>query len=125
MGTLWRTAHIFGADFIYTIGCRYKKQPTDTLKSTRHLPLFHFNNWDDFLDKIPNESNLVICEQGGKPLKELNHPKQAIYVLGAEDDGVPIELSKGHQCVEIESMGVSSLNVATAGAILMYDRFTS
>jgi len=32
IGTLWRSANILGADFIYTIGKRYKKQSSDTMK---------------------------------------------------------------------------------------------
>lgn len=123
MGTIWRSAHIMGADFIFTIGERYKYQPTDTLKSTRHVPLFHYATWEDFLSSKPPEADIVIIEQGGKPLQELNHPKQAIYVLGAEDRGVPMELQKGNRVIEIESAGVSSLNVATAGTIVMYDRY--
>lgn len=40
VGTLWRSAHIMGADFMFVIGRRYTKVATDTLKSWRHIPLF-------------------------------------------------------------------------------------
>jgi basic membrane lipoprotein Med (substrate-binding protein (PBP1-ABC) superfamily) len=33
IGTLWRSAHNFGADFIFTIGARYHKQLSDTTKA--------------------------------------------------------------------------------------------
>lgn len=33
MGTLWRSAYNFGADFIFTIGMRYKKMGSDTAKA--------------------------------------------------------------------------------------------
>jgi len=122
MGTLWRSAYLFGADFIFTIGQRYKHQPTDTLKGVKHVPLFTFETFEQFKESIP-ESNLVIVEQGGKPLQEINHPERAVYLLGSEDKGVPQEYFKGHTVVEIESNGISSLNVATAGTIILYDRF--
>lgn len=39
IGTLWRTAHILGADFMFIIGKRYENMRTDTRKSWRHVPL--------------------------------------------------------------------------------------
>jgi hypothetical protein len=32
IGTLWRTAHILGAAYLFTIGKRYRRQPSDTTK---------------------------------------------------------------------------------------------
>ena len=123
MGTLWRSAYLYGVDFIFTIGERYKKQPTDTLKAVRRIPLFNFKTWEDFKESIPKESELVLVEQGGKPLQTIKHPTNAVYVLGAEDNGIPEEYLRGNRVVEIESSGISSLNVATAGTIILYDRF--
>lgn len=122
IGTLWRSAMNFGADFIFTIGKRYKTQRTDTTKTWRNIPLFHYENWDDFIAHIPKDSDLVFIEQtdGAHQLKDFTHPKQAIYVLGAEDYGVPEELMRGHRKVEIETP--MCLNVAAAGSIVMYDR---
>ena len=37
IGTLWRSANIMGADFIFTIGKRYSRQCTDTMKTPRHM----------------------------------------------------------------------------------------
>ena len=37
IGTLWRSAFIMGASFIFTIGKRYKKQATDTPKSWKNI----------------------------------------------------------------------------------------
>lgn len=42
IGTLWRSANCFGADFLFTIGHRYKHQGSDTLKTYRHIPLYLF-----------------------------------------------------------------------------------
>ncbi len=124
VGTLWRSAMNFGADFIFTIGARYKKQRTDTCKTWRNIPLFAYENWEDFMKHLPKDCELVFIEQtdDSKDLKEFNHPKQAIYILGAEDYGVPKELMFGHRKVEIDSP--MCLNVAVAGSIVMYDRKT-
>jgi dTMP kinase len=57
---------------------------------------------------------------GAKNLKEANHPKRAVYVLGAEDYGIPEEIMKGYQKVFIDT--TFCLNVAVAGSIVLYDR---
>ncbi|MEM7718899.1 MAG: RNA methyltransferase [Pseudomonadota bacterium] len=124
VGTLWRSAMNFGADYIFTIGKRYKKQRTDTTKTWRNIPLFEFRDWDDFISHSPRDADLVFIEQtpDAKPLETYAHPKQAIYILGAEDHGVPEELMRGHRKVEINTP--MCLNVASAGSIVMYDRQT-
>lgn len=65
---------------------------------------------------------MVFVEQteDSKPLETAAHPKRAIYILGAEDYGVPTELMRGHQKVQIDTP--MCLNVASAGSIVMYDR---
>lgn len=122
VGTLWRSAQNFGADFIFTIGARYKKQVTDTCKTWRNIPLFEFKDWNDFLAHVPRESDLVFVEQteDSNDLSDFTHPRQAIYILGAEDHGIPIELMMGHRKVQIDTP--MCLNVAVAGSIVMFDR---
>lgn len=124
VGTLFRSAMNFGADYIFTIGARYKKQRTDTTKTWRNIPLFEFTDWSDFMAHIPRDAELVFIEQteDAQALETYAHPKQAIYILGAEDHGVPVELMRGHQKVQIDTP--MCLNVATAGSIVMYDRHT-
>lgn len=122
IGTLWRSAHNFGADFIFTIGRRYKTQASDTTKADRHIPLFEYQTFEDFKNHLPKGARLVFIEQteGASDLREAIHPEAAVYILGAEDHGVPLELMRGHQKVFIDTP--MCLNVAVAGSIVMYDR---
>jgi len=122
VGTLWRSAMNFGADYIFTIGARYKRQRTDTTKTWKNIPLFEYRDWDDFKAHIPRDAELVFVEQteDAKLLETATHPKRAIYILGAEDYGVPVELKRGHQKVQIDTP--MCLNAASAGSIVMYDR---
>ncbi|MDD5110713.1 MAG: RNA methyltransferase [Patescibacteria group bacterium] len=122
LGTLWRSAQNFGADFIFTIGERYKKQRTDTTFAERHIPLYNYKTWEDFISHIPSGCQVVCIEQtdGAKDIKNSCHPERAIYVLGAEDYGIPDELMRGYQKVFINTP--MCLNVAVAGSIVMYDR---
>ena len=121
MGTLWRSAYIFGAQYIFTINKRYKKQCSDTVKSWRHIPLLHYKTIDD-LD-IPYDCRLVGIEiiENSKKIEKYIHPERAIYLLGAEDNGLSKEtIKKCHQIVQLP--GEFCLNVAVAGSIVMYDR---
>ena len=122
MGTLWRSAHNFGADYIFTIGARYQKQPSDTTKAWKHVPLFNYSDIEDLKAHLPKDCELVFIEQteGSRNLKDTSHPEAACYVLGAEDEGVPEELMRGFQKIAIDTP--LCLNVAVAGSIVLYDR---
>jgi tRNA G18 (ribose-2'-O)-methylase SpoU len=123
IGTLWRSAYQLGASGIFTIGKRYKKQATDTHKTMRHIPLRHFITIEDFLSHRPINATLIGVEIGGENLSGFNHPKQALYLLGAEDNGLPQDiLYRCNSVISIESVGRQSYNVAVAGSIIMYDR---
>jgi len=122
-GTLFRTAHLFGADFIFLIGKRFKRLPGDTTNASKHLTLIEFEIFEQFYDFIPHWSTLVGIEISEKsiPLKEFQHPKNVIYLLGAEDIGLSPEILE--KCDSIVQLpGAYSLNVAVAGSIVLYDR---
>jgi tRNA G18 (ribose-2'-O)-methylase SpoU len=122
IGTLWRSAKIFEAQYIFTINRRYKYQSSDTYKTYRHIPLMHYKTTDDFI--IPHDCKLVgveICDTA-IPIKYYKHPERAIYILGAEDHGLTNKMMD--MCHEIIQLpGEFCLNVATAGSIVMYDRY--
>ena len=123
LGTLWRSAYGFGADFIFTIGRRYKFQSSDTVKAYRHIPLYNFIDFDDFYKHMPYDCPLVGIEITDKaqPLETFKHPDRAIYLLGAEDHGISKKaLSKCRHIVKFTSD--RCLNVASAGTVILYDR---
>ncbi|EAQ42828.1 RNA methyltransferase [Polaribacter sp. MED152] len=123
LGVLWRSAQNMGASFIFTIGNRYAKQACDTHKATGAMPYFHYKNFDDFFDNLPKGAMLVGVELDEKSvqLETFTHPKRCVYLLGAEDHGIPkLAIEKAHHLVKFKSE--LSLNVAVAGSIVMYDR---
>jgi tRNA G18 (ribose-2'-O)-methylase SpoU len=125
IGGLWRSAFIYGAAFIFTIGRRYKKQAADTVAAPRHIPLLNYLTYEDFREHAPNDCQIICIENnaGAAPLAGFHHPERAIYLLGAEDSGLPEKILERHQSVIIESERPYSLNVSTAGTLIMYDRF--
>lgn len=122
-GTLFRTAQIFEADFIFLIGCRFKHQVTDTMKSWRHMPLFEYKDFADFNDHRPHDCRLIGIEMTPMStlIADFKHPKQACYLLGAEDHGLsPEAIAACQETVVLP--GIRSLNVSVAGSIVLYDR---
>jgi len=125
-GTLFRTAQIFDADFIFLIGARFKRQPSDTMKSWRHLPLFEYKDMADFNSHRPYDCPLIGIEltDSAIPISAFRHPKKACYLLGAEDNGLTNEAIKACQSI-IKLPGEKSLNVAVAGSIVLFDRINN
>jgi len=124
-GTLFRSALAFGADFVFLIGRRFQKQCSDTSRSYRHIPVFEYLNCEDFLEHIPYDCMVVgveICERA-IDLKIVSHPERAVYVLGPEDGSLPPSLIEKCHCVAKINTRIC-LNVAVAGSIILYDRFT-
>ena len=123
MGTIWRSAQIMGADFIFVIGGQYKRMKTDTIASYRHIPLFYFETFEDFYKSLPMESKLIGIElaENSIPISDFKHPNQAVYLLGSELKGLS-EDAKNHCDQIVQLPGKLSLNVSVAGSIVMYDR---
>ena len=125
IGTLWRTATLYGASLMFTVGHRYVRQASDTPKSWRHTPLMHFEDIDDLIAHLPYSAPLIGVELDDRAvmLGRFTHPERAVYLLGAEDDGIPPNvLARCHHVVQIESAEPQSMNVATAGAVIAYHR---
>ena len=127
IGTLWRSAHLYGASMIATVGPRrYVHQASDTPKTPNSTPLMAYSDIDDLIAHLPHGCELVGVELDprAKPLNEFSHPRQAFYLLGAEDRGIPLNvLDKCHRVVQIPTPKPQSMNVAAAGTVLLADRY--
>lgn len=123
LGTLWRSATAFNAKFIFTIGKRYKDQSSDTCKTFRHIPLYHYENWLDFNKHRPYNVPLISVEihEKAHPIKNFTHPESAIYLLGPEDNSITDEILKKSQYI-IQIPSKICLNVSVAGSVIMFDR---
>lgn len=93
VGTLWRSAYQLGASGIFTIGQRYTHQCSDTTKAENNIPLRTYQSFEEFYEHLPFNTQLIGIEIGGKSLSCFTHPKRAVYLLGAEDHGLPDEMS--------------------------------
>lgn len=123
LGNMVRSAHAFGASFVFTIGAHYTALEawSDTSKAPAHLPLYNWDNADEMV--LPEGCRLVGVEllDEAIALPSFRHPLQAAYVLGPERGELSAEiLARCDHVVKIPT--TFCINVAMAGAILMYDR---
>ncbi len=126
LGNLLRSAHAFGAGFVFTIGAHYKaiEARSDTSKAMSHVPLYHWQTIDDM--QLPEGCRLVGIEllDEAVDLPSFRHPLQAAYVLGPERGVLSPALTE--RCDHVVRIPTAfCINVATAGAIVMYDRVKS
>jgi tRNA G18 (ribose-2'-O)-methylase SpoU len=123
LGTLWRSAFQLGASGIFIIGQRFSKQASDTVKAWRSIPLREYTDFNHFLSCRPYDCLLIGVEMGGSSLAEYHHPERAIYLLGAEDHGLPkTVMDKCNVIISLDSINTESYNVAVAGTLVMYHR---
>lgn len=126
IGSLYRTAFLYDAAYVFTIGRRYVEQASDTPKTARQIPLFHFDSIEDALKYLPRDTKLVGVELDDRSvsLPTYKHPERAAYLMGAEDSGIPAEvLGRCHDVLQLPSTRAESMNVSVAGSIVIYDRF--
>lgn len=125
VGSLWRSASLFGASFLATVGHRYQHQPTDTGLASLGTPLVHYRDLADLTDHLPYGCPLVGVELDDRSvsLDVFVHPHRALYLLGAEDDGLPRAVRDAcHYLVQIPTAVPVSMNVACAGSVILSHR---
>lgn len=126
LGNLMRSAHAFGAAFVFTVDAdrSLKSVVSDTSRSSDHIPYFSWASVGEI--DLPKGCKLVGIElvDDAVELPSFGHPRRAAYVLGSERGSLsPRMLERCDYVVKIPT--AFCINVATAGAIVMYDRIRS
>ncbi|SKA00616.1 SpoU rRNA Methylase family protein [Enhydrobacter aerosaccus] len=124
VGTLFRTAHAFGASFVFTLRAQYNRREgghSDTSDTPRSVPTYHFADLSTF--RLPAGCRLVGIEISDEAIElpSFRHPRQAAYILGSEREGLSTDVqSLCDYVVKIPTR--FSVNLGVAGALVMYDR---
>ncbi len=124
VGALLRTAHAFGAAFCFTLGTGFDARAgrnADTADTPAHVPLWRFGGAAEL--QLPKGCKLVGIEmhEDAAELPSFRHPLSAAYVLGPERASLsPALLARCDHLVRIPTR--FSLNLAVAGALVLYDR---
>jgi tRNA G18 (ribose-2'-O)-methylase SpoU len=127
VGAVLRTAHAFGASFVFTIapdtdisGFR----ASDTAETAGSVPLYTYPDVAS-LD-LPRGCSLVGIElmDQSVDLPSFRHPRRAAYVLGPERGSLSPQLVE--RCDHLIKIPTRfSINLSLAGALVMYDRMIS
>ena len=125
-GNLFRTAHAFGASFVFTVGADYsvRKARSDTSLAPKNIPWYDWKNIEEM--QLPKGCKIVGVEllDEATDLPSFFHPISAAYILGRERGSLsPTMQEKCDHFIKIPTK--FCLNVATAGAIVMYDRIVT
>tara|TARA_R110000868_G_scaffold11116_7_gene54467 strand:- start:4703 stop:5248 length:546 start_codon:yes stop_codon:yes gene_type:complete len=126
VGNLIRSAHAFGASFVFTVAanCDLSDSPADTSDTPAQVPFYPFDSIESM--RLPEGCALVGIEidDTAVDLPSFRHPRRAAYVLGMERIGLsPAMVACCDHLVKIPTK--FSLNLATTGGIVMYDRMLS
>lgn len=126
VGNLFRSAHAFGASFVFTIDADYsrRRSRSDTSAAFDSLPVHDYAT-AGALD-LPRGCALVGVEllDEAVALPSFRHPRRAAYVFGPERGALSPELVE--RCEFMVRIPTRfCINVASAGAVLMYDRMIS
>ncbi len=119
VGTLIRSAHALGPAFVALSEGSADPTAPKALRASMgalfRVPLLGFDE--------PSGHRVALVAHGGVPLAELDLPGPVTFVLGAEREGLPEDVLA--TCEERATIplapGSESLNVATAGAIALYE----
>jgi len=127
IGNLFRSAHAFGASFVFTLAANYRPGrggKSDTSQAPEHVPYYAFPNAATLM--LPADCKLVAVEllADAIDLPSFRHPSRAAYILGPERGELSVETLK--RCDHVIRIPAKfCVNLGVAGAIVMYDRMLS
>jgi RNA methyltransferase, TrmH family len=118
VGTLVRSAAVFGAGVALSHGCADPTGPKALRASMGALFEVPLSGFDE-----PAGTRVALVPRGGAPLPELEFAGEVVFVLGAEREGLPDDvLARCDAQASIpQAAGAESLNVAMAGTIALYE----
>jgi tRNA G18 (ribose-2'-O)-methylase SpoU len=122
-GNLFRSAHAFGASFVFSIAAdpRVQRSHADTSHTAENLPWYAHDTVAEL--NLPSGCRLVGVELLDEAvlLPSFHHPLQAAYVFGPERGSLsPALLARCDYLIKIPT--AFCINLSTAGAVVMYDR---
>lgn len=126
-GSLFRTAHAFGASFVFTVEASFARaevEQADTSRAWAGMPYYDYGDLSEMT--LPKGCALVGVElrEDATKLPSFRHPRCCAYVMGPErGDLSPHMVERCEHVIRIPT--AFCVNVAIAGALVMYDRLIS
>lgn len=127
VGTIIRSAHAFGASFVFTVNPTIDMralQQSDTSGAWEHVPYYQYDTIGAM--DLPRDCTLVGIELTDDAIEmpSFRHPLRAAYIFGPEMGSLSPEAQIA--CDHIVKIPMKfCVNVGVAAAITMYDRMIS
>lgn len=127
LGAVMRTAHAFGASFVFTVGAHHRAREvalSDTSKSYEHTPFYEWAAIEDM--RLPKGCVLIGVELDPRAaeLPSFRHPLNAAYILGREKGDLSDAAKE--RCTHLVKIPTKfCVNLSVAAALVMYDRMLS
>jgi len=112
-----RAGWIWGVAGIYYVA---PERPQRFHPPDAEYPVTRVASVDEAISRHPDH-RVVVVEQGGESIAGFNHPDQAIYVFGSDNDGTRAREGADH--VSIVTPNPRGLYAHQAAAIVASDRF--
>jgi tRNA G18 (ribose-2'-O)-methylase SpoU len=123
LGNLVRSANAFGANFVFLIDAQYDRRTAKSDTSNTEVAVPVYDVPSPAALQLPRGCQLVGVElvPDAVDLPSFRHPLQAAYVFGPERGSLsPALLGRCDHVVRIPTR--FCINLAVAGAVVMYDR---
>lgn len=119
VGTLVRTADAFGAAVALSDGCADPTSPKALRASAGSIWRVPLGTYER--NSLLQARRVALVAHGGKPLPSIDLSGRVVFLLGAERDGLPVDVERDVDAT-IPIAGAESLNVAVSGALALYER---
>jgi tRNA G18 (ribose-2'-O)-methylase SpoU len=120
LGTLIRTADAFGAAVALSDGCADPTSPKALRASAGSIWRVPIGRWTGGNRLVHGAVRVALEAHRGSPLASLDLTGRVAFLLGAERDGLPVDVERDVEAW-IPISGAESLNVAASGAIALYE----
>lgn len=127
VSSVMRSSGNFGVERVFYTGSRYPRAvklnpdiPQMSRKVSEGIPLASV---DSLVDIVPPEMKIVCVEfaENAIPLPEYQHPDNAFYIFGPEDNSIGQDIiDKADAVVYVPTTGC--MNLAATVNVLLYDR---
>ncbi|MFK5915155.1 MAG: TrmH family RNA methyltransferase [Woeseiaceae bacterium] len=127
VSSVLRSAGNFGVAHVFYTGSRYSRAvslnpdtPQMSRKVSEYIPLVGVK---DLIDIVPSDMKIVCVEfaENALPLPNYQHPGNAFYIFGPEDNSIPQDIiNQADDVVYVPTKGC--MNLSATVNVLLYDR---
>lgn len=127
VSSVMRSAGNFGVAHVFYTGSRYPRAvrlnpdiPRMSRKVSEDIPL---SGVECLIDNVPSDMKIVCVEfaENAIPLPTYQHPENAFYIFGPEDNSIPQDvINRADDVVYVPTNGC--MNLSATVNVLLYDR---